>query len=80
MRRTQIYLTDEERRALKAIARRLGKTQSELIRNAVDRYIERYQSKQRTELMSQARGMWADRDDLPDFDAIRRELDRVSQG
>ncbi len=76
MRRTQIYLTDEERKALKSIADRLGKSQSEVIRTAVDRYIDRYQGGNRLDLLRQGRGLWAKRDDLPDFSYIRREFDR----
>ena len=76
MRRTQIYLTDEERKALKSIADRLGISQSQVIRTAVDRYIDRYQGGDRLELLKQARGLWAKRDDLPDFSHVRREFDR----
>lgn len=76
MRRTQIYLTDEERKALKAMARRLERSQSEIIRAAVDRYIERYQAGNRLDLVRQARGIWKGREDLPDFRAVRGELDR----
>lgn len=76
MRRTQIYLTDEERKALRAIARRLGKTQSEVIRSAVDRFIDRHIGHRRLELLRHGRGIWKDRRDLPDFREIRRELDR----
>jgi predicted DNA-binding protein len=76
MRRTQIYLTDEERKALRAIADRLGQSQSEVIRAAVDRYVDHYQEGNRLDLLRQARGIWKDRTDLPDFSAIRNELDR----
>ena len=44
MVRTQIYLTEAERAALKAIARQTGKKQSELIRQAIDLLIEGFQA------------------------------------
>ena len=60
MERTQIYLTEEERRALKALATRLDRSQSALIREAIDRYVDRYQEGNRLELLRPARGLWAD--------------------
>jgi hypothetical protein len=77
MQRTQIYLTEKERKVLRVLASRLGRAQSALIRDAVDRYIERYREGSRLDLLRRGRGIWADRDDLPDFGRIREELDRL---
>jgi len=73
MIRTQIYLTEGERRRLAALSRRTGKNRSALIREAIDRYLGRA-SADRLALLRRARGLWKDRDDLPDFTALRREL------
>ena len=77
MERTQIYLTANERKALRALGRRLGRSQSALIRDAVDRYIDRYQEGNRLDLLRRGRAIWAKRRDLPDFEQVRGELDRI---
>jgi predicted transcriptional regulator len=78
MIRMQIYLTDEERSALQAISFETGKTQSELIRKAVDDFIEQHQARDRIVLLRQARGIWKDRKDIPDLQTLRREFDRFA--
>jgi len=77
MLRTQIYLTQRERQALHAIAGQTGQTQSELIRQAVDRFIQTHQEGNRLQLLRKGRGLWKNRTDLPDFSALRREFDRL---
>ncbi len=76
MVRTQIYLTERQRDELAAIAKTAGKKQSELIREAVDRLIDRAGSSRREAALREAAGMWKDRTDLPDFKATRAEWDR----
>ncbi len=76
MVRTQIYLTEKQRNELVAMSRRQGKRQSELIREAVDRFIASSSSNRRRAALRAAAGMWKNRDDLPDFDVVRAEWDR----
>ena len=78
MVRTQIYLTEQERDALRALAAKSGKKQSELIREAIDNLIARSNEKYRKSILDQVAGMWKYRDDLPDFAALRSEWDRNS--
>ncbi|MGD9900624.1 MAG: CopG family transcriptional regulator [Calditrichaceae bacterium] len=76
MIRTQIYLTDRQRAKLTILAENMGKKQSELIREAIDRLIEQADQNQKKSALKEAAGIWKDRDDLPDFKALRSEWDR----
>lgn len=76
MVRTQIYLTEEERRGLEAVAKSTNKKQSVLLREAVDRFLDLARGNHRKAILKEAAGMWKDRTDLPDFAATRRSLDR----
>ena len=82
MFRTQVYLTEAERHSLQLIGEEVGKSQSTLIREAIDAFIHqvigtRDQAKQqRTLVLQAAKGLWAKRDDLPDFTELRKSFDR----
>jgi hypothetical protein len=76
MVRTQIYLTERQRKELAAIAKTAGKKQSELIREAVDRLIDESGRSRREAVLREAAGIWKDRTDLPEFGALRAEWDR----
>ncbi len=76
MVRTQIYLTENQQDELAAFAKSIGKKQSELIREAIDQLIHQTGGGHRESVLRKAAGIWRDRTDLPDFDAIRSEWDR----
>ena len=80
MLRTQVYLTEAERQGLQVMAAKTGRTQSDLIREAIDTYIGAHQEGGRRKLLEQGRGLWKDRTDLPDFRTLRREWDRLELG
>ncbi len=77
MVRTQIHLTTTQQEGLRTLSRRTGRSQSALIRQALDSYLSGDGSFRRA-LLRQARGLWRDRRDLPDFAALRGGFDRVA--
>ncbi|MBW1947116.1 MAG: ribbon-helix-helix domain-containing protein [Deltaproteobacteria bacterium] len=77
MVRTQIYLTKRQRDELSAIAKAVGKKQSELIREAVDRLINQAGRGRREAVLREVAGIWKERTDLPDFETMRTEWDRT---
>lgn len=76
MVRTQIYLTETEKAQLGRLSKWTGTSQSEIIRQAIDLFVERSVSHDRRACLREARGMWRDRSDLPDVRTLREEFDR----
>ena len=76
MVRTQIYLTESQRKKLAAIAEAEGKKQSQLIREAIDQLIDQTSSGKREAVLKKVAGIWKDRTDIPDFNEIRKQWDR----
>jgi Arc/MetJ-type ribon-helix-helix transcriptional regulator len=58
------------------MAKTMGKKQSELIREAIDRLIDQLGHRQRDAVLRETAGIWKDRKDLPDFEAARADWDR----
>lgn len=73
MQRTQIYLTDDEQNAIRQIGIRTGRSQSALIREAIDLYIGESLPAARQGRRMAAFAMWAERDDLPSLEQLRAE-------
>ena len=76
MVRTQIYLTEDQRAEIAEIANRSGRRQSEVIREALDRFLEQRGRDRRRAVLREAAGIWRNRSDLPDLTTLRREWDR----
>lgn len=76
MVRTQVYLTEEERIGLDNVSEATGRKQSELIREAVDRFLDLAEGSRRDAILREVAGLWRKREDLPDFGAVRRSWDR----
>lgn len=71
-------MTEQEQFCIRDIANVTGKTQSALIREAIDRLIASFsEAVQRQNLMA-ACGIWKNRDDLPEVDALRSSWDRFN--
>lgn len=78
MIRTQVYLTKEEREQLLELSFELGVQQSILIREAIDQFIasKRISKQKKRNALRASAGLWADRDDLSNFNELRREFDQ----
>ncbi len=80
-----INLTESQANALHALARKTGKTEDELLREAVNSLIGHTENlpsetKSRLANLRRARGIWKERKDLPDFERLRAEWDRFDLG
>jgi len=78
MVRTQIYLTKREHERLQRLAAHTGRSQSVLIRTAVDQFLEQQGAAGRQQVFEEVAGIWRERTDLPDFGALRHEAYRVA--
>ncbi len=76
MIRTQVYLTETEKKIIEIISIETGKKQSELIRQAIDRFIDEFQTHERIDLLRRAKGMWKGRKDGSLSKELRKSWDR----
>lgn len=76
MIRTQIYLKERQVGELRSLCERSGMKQSELIREALDSFLERESRGRREHILKKTAGLWKDRGDRPDFKELRAGWDR----
>ena len=71
MIRTQIYITEEEKKGLEAVANSQGVSQSNLIRQAIDNFLARTGKFNKIALLDEIAGIWSDKNDIPDIRDLR---------
>lgn len=76
MQRTQLYLDRAIHTRLKALAKRRGRTVSDLVREALELVYGSTQAGERLASLRGIAGLWRDREDLGDTDAYVRRLRR----
>jgi hypothetical protein len=69
------FLTEADCLLLQSMSQLTGKTESELLHEALNLLKVRVEN--RRSLLQRARGIWRDRDDLPTLTELRSEMDRV---
>ncbi len=65
MKRTQIYLSDEQKDSLKKLSRQKSRPMAELVREAVENYIIE-NTKSELDRLKESEGIWSDRQDIND--------------
>ena len=73
----QINLTDLEARAIESLSETRGKTQEEILHEAIGRFVTENSTETRLAALRQARGMWRERHDLLDLANLRNEWNRL---
>ena len=73
---TQVTLTDQQTQALRSIAQRTGKSEKDVIVEAVDQFFAQHTPRERRIALQQAKGMWQNRTDLPLLRTLREESNR----
>jgi len=76
MVRTQLYLDEAVHRRLRTLARRQGRSVSELVREALLQAYGRPHADERDATLRAIVGLWRDRDDIGDSTACVRRLRR----
>ncbi len=77
MTTAQVTLSESQRTAIQALSQSHGKTQEEILHQAIEQFLTQHQGENRLAALRQARGIWKDKQDLPDFTGLRNEWNRL---
>lgn len=71
-----IELSDQEREELSRVARITGKSEDQLVREALNQLVNKFRNGNHLVSMSKGKGIWKDRADLPSIEDLRSESNR----
>ena len=77
MIKTEIELTEQQNTALQTLASQLGTQPIELIGQAINNLLTNWDQETRLQKMRVARGIWKNREDLPNFEELRHSWQRL---
>ncbi|MFD2530997.1 ribbon-helix-helix protein, CopG family [Gracilimonas halophila] len=60
-----MYLTEEEKKAIEKLSNERGTTQSNIIREAIEHYLEEVTLEKKRDHLMAAAGMWKDKENIP---------------
>ena len=72
----ELNISEQSRRALNQIARATGKSEDDLVNEAVEQFVAKFPNGDRISALRAAKGIWKDRKDLPSLDTLRGESTR----
>ena len=71
MIRTQIYLTEDEKKGLESVSSLKGISQSDLIRQAIDDLLTKTGKLNKSDIIDDIAGIWNDNNSIPDIQKLR---------
>ena len=71
MIRTQIYITEKEKKGIESVTMSRGINQSEFIRQAIDELLTKTIDIDKSEILDEIAGIWSDRKEIPDIRDLR---------
>lgn len=77
MATNQITLTPAEMQVIQAIGQKNGKSYEEIAHEAIAQFLLQHKTNNRLNALRQARGIWQDRDDIPNMAELRKTWERL---
>jgi hypothetical protein len=75
----QVHLDQVHVELLRSLAEATGKPADDVLQEGLDLVAEKVRLEERRRVFARVAGLWKDRDDLPDWEELRRSSDRIDR-